>query len=699
MTSISLYSHAVAAVSFGLLALLVSTRWRSSALAPMLMISSSMSVVWASCITVGVFTEYPPITLITITELARNISWLLFLLRLLGFQEDGDAQRWHGRRWNTVAIIGGLLALCGVLLRPASQHLPIQAEFAADTALTVMLCLSILGLLLIEQLYRNAQAPERWAIKFLCLGLGAIFAYDLFMYSEALLFRRLDPQLWQARGFVNAMVVPWLALAVARNRSWRLELYVSRHVVFHTVTLVGSGLYLLGMAVVGYFIRYLGGSWGGVLQVSFLAGSGALLLTLLFSGSLRAHLRVFLSKHFFSYRYDYRLEWLRFTDGLANPSTDVASGIIRNMAALVQSPGGVLIYRDSNEALGSVARWEHEDLPDYDLGSIPEWLERTGWVIDLSEWRQGPDVYSDLELPVWLNLSESVWLIAPLFFQSRLEALLLLSRTGLKDSINWEDRDLLKTAGRQAAALLAQQRASVALVEARQFDAFNRLSAYVIHDLKNILAQQSLIVSNAQKHKHNPAFVDDMINTVENSVRRMQRLMEQMRSGLRTGESSSLDLRDLLQEVVEGRRTSYPQPLLNASQGATITADRDRLSTVFSHLLQNAQEATDDDGRVDVQLSAADGYARVEVIDSGCGMSAEFLRERLFKPFDSTKGLTGMGIGAFESREYVRQLGGDIRVRSTPGAGSRFTVTLPLIDSSSGGERSSDALALPTEGG
>ncbi|MDP5052667.1 MAG: PEP-CTERM system histidine kinase PrsK, partial [Congregibacter sp.] len=450
--------------------------------------------------------------------------------------------------------------------------------------------------------------------------------------------------------------------------------------VFHTVTLMGAGLYLLCMAVIGYFIKYLGGSWGGVLQVSFLAGSAALLFMLLFSGTLRARLRVWLSKHFFSYRYDYRVEWLRFTQELA-ALEDVPAGVVSTMATITQSPGGLLLHQGSTGGqLTELATWELDDPASRELGMLPAWISKSAWVIDLMEWRRSADLYGDLQLPPWLAQHETIWLIVPLFFQDSLEGLLMLTRTDLKDSVNWEDRDLLKTAGRQAAALLAQQRASRAVVEARQFDAFNRLSAYVIHDLKNILAQQSLMVSNAQKHRNNPAFIDDMISTVENSVNRMQRLMDQMRSGMRSAEPAVVELGGLLGQVVNTRRISQPQPHLDTITSARVVADRERLGTVFGHLIQNAQEATADDGAVTVTVDVSGSTASIVIEDNGSGMTENFIRQRLFKPFESTKGLTGMGIGAFESREYVRQLGGDITVTSIPGQGSRFTVSLPLAE-------------------
>jgi putative PEP-CTERM system histidine kinase len=265
-------------------------------------------------------------------------------------------------------------------------------------------------------------------------------------------------------------------------------------------------------------------------------------------------------------------------------------------------------------------------------------------------------------------------------FNEDLQGILLLEHSPLQNSINWEDRDLLKTAGRQAASHLAQYLANQALVEARQFDAFHRLSAYVVHDLKNILAQQSLLISNAQKHKHKPEFVDDMIATVGNSVNRMTSLMEQMRSGIRGSEPREVSLSELLQATVKARETHEPKPCLTvATENCIVLSDEERLQTVFGHLIQNAQEACDRTGQVDVRLRAENGIAMVEIKDNGKGMDQDFLRNRLFTPFDSTKGLTGMGIGAFESREFVRSLGGDIKVESTPGQGSLFQVFIPCM--------------------
>ena len=694
---IGLITYLTASVSIAVLAILLVFSKRNHELFPSLLFASTISAIWAALVAFSTVLSWLPEVLIQLGELVRNASWLFVLLQLLGLQSSGTAWligSWHWRgTFFTGSAMTLILIAVGPLLAAGPENEP---GIHYQLELMMWLSLALTGLVLIEQLYRNAPQSARWSIKFLCLGLGALFAYDFFIYAEALLFRELNTDFWQARGFVNALATPLLAVAISRISNWQVNLQVSRQVAFHTVTLTGAGLYLLVMAAAGYAIRYLGGTWGSLLQVGFMAAAAALLVILLFSGKLRAEIRVFLSKHFYSYRYDYREEWLKFTHALANLNDNVSEDIIRIMAPLASSPAGLLWAGDDSQTMHLLAHWDMPPPPaGSGLGQLPDWFHQKDWVIDLEEWRRAPDLYENLELPEWLQNDDQLWLIIPLMFGDRPQAILMLKKSSLKNRLDWEDRDLLKTAGRQAATHLAQHLASGALVEARQFDAFNRLSAYVIHDLKNILAQQSLIVSNATKHRNNPAFVDDMISTVENSVQRMQRLMEQMRSGIRNDPTDLVSLTELLQEVIAGRAVSKPVPQAEfqiddkmqngvaldrteeSSGECVVEADRNRLSTVFNHLIQNAQEATEDQGQVFVRLQYSADKVTVAIEDNGAGMTPEFIRDRLFRPFESTKGLTGMGIGVFESREYIRQLGGDIRVESKPGEGTVFYVTMP----------------------
>jgi putative PEP-CTERM system histidine kinase len=496
------------------------------------------------------------------------------------------------------------------------------------------------------------------------------------------LFQRLDFNLWGGRGYVHAMVVPLLAVSAARNPQWSVDLFVSRKLVFHTTALLGSGIYLLVMAAGGYYLRQYGGHWGVIVQAVFLFGATLVLLLLLFSGRLRAQVKLFLNQHFFHYRYDYREEWLRFTRTLSADVSPARERAIQALAAIVESPAGCLWWRRESGSFVPVAQWNLAPYTQQLAGDHPlvRFLEAREWVIDVAEVDETPEIYEGLELPNWLRALPRAWLVVPLMLQERLAGLMVLASSRAPRRLHWEDSDLLKTAGRQAASHLAQYEASEALVVARQFEAFHMLSAFVVHDLKNLVAQLSLLVSNASRHKHNPLFVDDVIRTVENAVNRMNRLLNQLRAGTSgTSTRNRLALLPLVQEVISGKASRKPVPSLEATdEGLAVLADREQLATALGHLIQNAQEATPAEGFVRVRLDREGEHAVVAIEDTGCGMDERFIQERLFRPFDTTKGRAGMGIGAYESRELIRRLGGEVEVRSLPGQGSVFRVHLPL---------------------
>tara|TARA_B110000503_G_scaffold34861_2_gene56950 strand:+ start:80803 stop:82950 length:2148 start_codon:yes stop_codon:yes gene_type:complete len=685
LSNIGLYSYGTALLAYSMLVLLVFIARNNNPVGSALLVASALTAVWAAVVTVFTLLAKPQIFLIQLSEIARNAAWIFVLLKLISIRLQGTnhilaSNRWLP--WFALCFCLILIALPGAEL--LVERIPSLYSLSVNLAFSTWIAMSVLGLLLLEQFFRNSSEGELWATKHLCLGMGIVFAFDFFMYAEALLFRQLDGNSWQARGIVTAMAAILMAVSISRTDGSETEkntqgVNLSRHLAFHSLTLMASGIYLITMSLAAYFIRYLGGSWGGVLQITFLCAAGLTLLVLLFSGRIRASARVWLSKNFFSYKYDYRLEWLQFTHTLASGQNDIPENITRAVAHLVKSPAGILWSRTDDGRFTPVANWEMP-LPgeDIELGGLALWLQEEGWIIDLREWRRTPDLYRGLQLPIEFTDIARAWLIIPLLFGERLQGILVLRESDLLQDLNWEDRDLLKVAGKQAGSHLAQFQADKALVESRQFEAFNRLSAYVIHDLKNILAQLSLMVVNAQKHKHNPEFIDDMVSTVSNTVTRMSKLMAQLRSGTGQTEQQEFALADLLETVVNESRHRAPAPSLSLDGSSfTLTCDRDRLQTVFGHLVQNAQEATNRYGVVDVRLLRDHGGAVVEVEDSGVGMDEEFVRHRLFKPFDSTKGLTGMGIGAFESRDFIHSLKGNIHVQSTPGRGSVFRVFIP----------------------
>lgn len=686
---IGIISYATAAGIFIALTVALLSGRAGGSFSRWLAVASGMSTLWAvSAAYQAAFNS--PFIVVQLLEFLRDLAWLTFMLHMLTVRfsaKDGASTWFTVMRHGVYAFTAVMMALALYLhfTGPGLSFLArIDFQFAGN------LLLAVIGLVLLEQIMRNTPQDLLRAIKYLCFGMGGMFAYDFYLYSDALLFQRIDPALWEARGFINATIVPVIGIGLSRNPQWTRGLFISRRIVFHTSALLGSAIYLLAMGVGGYYVRDYGGTWGVVAQTIFLFGVSLILLILLFSGPLRARLRVFINKHFFHYKYDYREEWLSFIKTLSSSDQNVPlpDRVIRAMAQMIDCPGGVLWVRHDG---GDDGMFNPEALWNITLpvatgepanSSLIQFLETHKWVINLDEYGRDPELYKslgDLDMPSWLKFIPDAWLISPLILREKLLGFVVLTRSlvGHKH-FNWEDSDLLKTSGSQAAGYLAQHAISQALAEARQFEAFNRLSTYVVHDLKNLISQLSLVVSNAARHKKNPLFMENVISTVENSVSKMDRLLLRLRDGVQTESKLSVDLAQLLEEVVRESQAAKPSPVFECQAvNISVTADRDQLASVVGHVIRNAQDATPEDGKVIVKLEKINGHAVIEIQDNGCGMDESFISDRLFRPFQTTKGSSGMGIGVYEAREFVRSLGGNVYVESKPGRGTVFRIHLP----------------------
>jgi len=618
-------------------------------------------------------------------DVVRVGLWFALLGTFFGAAPAAARRPWPlARRWRWVIALGLLGALAMVAASPprlATDAFPADGTAVAGFAgLVALLGITIFGLALIEHLLRNAPEAVGWRVKPLLLALGSAFAFDLLLFSEAFLFRAIDPDLWAARGAVNLFVLPLIAVTVARSREWTPGVVVSRGVVFHSVALVGCGLYLLAMAAAGYYVRYFGGSWGKTVQAILLFGAALVLVVVVFSGTVRSRLRVFVGKHFFAYRYDYRQEWLRFTGRLSSPEPGqtLQQQCIRALADLVESPGGLLWLRNGS-GFTPAARWNMPETAAIEPFESPftAFLAETGWIADLAEWRASPERYGGRSLPEWFARLPDAWLVVPLAQGAGLAGFVVLAKPRAPVDVNWEVRDLLKTASRQAASYLAQLAASEALLEARKFDAFNRMSAFVVHDLKNLVAQLSLMLKNAERHRDKPEFQRDMLLTVENVVQRMNHLLLQLRSGATpVDKPAAVALEPIVRRVQTAKAVGERRLTVDVATGAHAFGHEDRLERVIGHLVQNALDATLPDGLVSIRVRRETGMAAIEIADDGVGMTPEFVRNRLFRPFQSSKP-SGMGIGAYESAQYVADLGGRIEVDSEPGRGTRIKVLLP----------------------
>lgn len=663
-------SYGIAALALGAAAAVLAVSQPGSRRASLITIVVSLSALWAAAIVVLQLAVGPSPRAIGGLDAAHTFLWTLYVLSWL----SSPSKYWL---LGLSACAGGWIVLATI----AAAWLPGMSE----TVYPMLVVMALIGFLGVEQVYRNAPRDSRRSLQLLCLAVAGIFVVDLFVYSQAAFLKELVLVPWEVRGLVNAALVPPILLAVKRQPEWKQHLYVSRHVVFYTASLLGVAVYLFVMGVVVSLIRAFGGEWSLAFELAFLVAALAILAWGLFSTEIRMRARVFLVKHFYRNKYDYRYEWLRLTQilGRSDDLPELTKNALEGLARIVGSQQGELWLACEPHRYECMATLDRRLSRETRFGRehpIVSFLASTGWVIDSEQYALDPDLYQTAFGPPQNGLLPAGSIIVPLDCQGYLQGFAVIEKPRALQSLNFEDHDLLKTAGRQVAVVLAQALAQERLAETRQFEAMNKLSMFLMHDLKNVVAQQELVIANAQRFRHRPEFIDDAIETVKSGVERMKRVLEQLSSRVGSEVSSGrADVSKILMEVRSHCADREPVPEIKVGGPPIwVCMDREKLFNILTHLVRNAQDATSADGRIVIDLELVDGELVVSVEDTGKGMDQYFIRNRLFRPFDTTKGNRGMGIGAYQVRDTVRAAGGDVEVFSEPGVGTKFCVRLPI---------------------
>ncbi len=679
VVNIQFLSFATGGVAFLFLAVLVSLSRTGGLYKYLLFLCCAITVLWAVSVAgVQWFDAWPRTH--SALDVVRNIAWLLLLGALLGIRRFNDT----GLTSRIVAGIIGAVAVGLLFEGPISNALPPESQRSLLTIISGgHVVLSVVGLLALENLYRNAAPNVRWAIKYFCFGLGAIFGFDFLFFADAALFGRYDMTFFDARGFVSALVAPLLAISVSRATLWDIDIHVSRSAVFHSAALVGSGVYLIGMAASGFYLKEVGGEWGRILQILFLAVALLVLIVIFSSASVRAKAKVWISKHFFSYKYDYREEWLRFIQTVTSADTglDLHARILRSVAHITQSgAGGLWVLRREDNAYLPTALWHMGERQPAEPADSPfvRFLDETHWIVDLDDYRREPVRYQNVAFPSWIVDDTRHWLIVPLIYRDTAQGFLILSDPKVRRGLDWEDFDLLRTVGHQAASYLAEQKAMNELSDARKLEDFNRRSAFIVHDIKNVVSQMSLMMQNAQRFGDNPEFQKDMLATVENSVSRMKELLERFKEARNDQQVVASDfdpLSKIMRRVANTWRKQKEDLNVEIDDNATLLVARDSMISILDHLLQNAIEAVGTDGNVSLRQKARRNDIIIEVEDDGPGMEKEYVESHLFRPLDSEKS-TGYGLGAYQTRQLVREMGGRLEVDSRVGYGTVMRVIL-----------------------
>ncbi len=560
----------------------------------------------------------------------------------------------------------------------------VSAEWTGPGLAIVAMLTASGGLLLVDSGVRHGSAGLRMPVLAVAGGFATLWAYELNV--------QLIGALTGARPTTLILLLPALALLilptfiVAAMDIGRERMRLSRTAATRTILLLGAAAYLVLIGLTGAVARLFGGDYGELAQGLFLLfalGAGGLLFL---SGRARAWLSVMISKHFFEHRYDYRAEWMRFTATLgqaeeAEGGANLHRRVAKALAELTGSPAALLMLPDAQGNFRIADQWHWPGGTD-EAAELPLRcafvLQETQHIVDLDAIRRGGGEGGDeLALPGWLVADLRLWVAVPVLHFGRMLALVVLHRPPVSRALDWEDLDVLRIAGQQAASYLAESQSQAALSEAKRFDEFNRRFAFMMHDIKNLASQLSLLARNSERHADKPEFRADMVETLKLSAGRLTGLLARLspRERGRAAEPRRIFIEPVLSDVAAQMRPRAPL-VLGCEPGLAAWADAAALRQIVEQLAANAIDASPEGAPVQLIAAREAGRVRLDILDQGAGMTRAFIQDELFKPFVSTKE-GGFGLGAFEALELAHAMDGTIDVTSEPGKGSRFTLWLP----------------------
>lgn len=596
---------------------------------------------------------------------------------------------WDGN-WKTIAMPSRLLLAITGLFPVVAVFVDLDTlyyspDFGTESLLflgqygfffyLVLLVLLVLALTQLEKSLTLLPREERWRAKYEMLGACLLLAALIFYYSQGLLYRSLNMAVMPVRTLMLLVAVGLIGYS-RLVRGEAKNIIVSRQMVFRSVALLGVGSYLLFLGIFGEGLRYFGESFRQSILILLLFGGVLAILGFLLSDRLKRKFSVFLHKNFYRQKYDYRVEWQQFTGSLSNvrSSEELKKAILRSFCQTFALKGGALFIKESDDGRFN-CRGEYEmQVGDYSFygndSLLSHVVNHPDWIVDLQQ--EHPALQE--QHGEFFRRCGAFWAI-PLVFGDEPAGLLLLgAQLNSGEKLTYEDFDLMRMLARQATSTLLSIKLSAQLSSAQEMAAMGRVSTFVIHDLKNLASNLAMLTENATDYLDDPDFQRDMLETLNGTVSSMKGLITRLRNVAKPKELS-LDSTNLRELAEEGVRLAGGLQVEVTGEPVTARVDEGEIQKVVQNLLLNAREASGSNQPIGLEVGQTE-EAYLKVSDSGCGMTEEFIRERLFQPFQTTKA-KGFGIGLYQCKNIVEAHGGRIEVDSRVGEGSTFTVWLP----------------------
>ncbi len=677
MLWLALWSAAFAALGFAALVTWRLTLLRRASGSAALALALAGMAIWSA----SLLFAYLPVSVFG--KIIRDLAWLGYLFATTrSFDQDAQTRR---RIAGTILLLGALSIARAIVTAAVPS---VQSDTAHDLMLLSLVMgwlVPIGGVFFVHLLYRSLTSSSGSGFRLILIALGIMWAFDINLVTVTLLGFSQIVFLVIFQSVFALLLLPVFGLAARRNQRWKVTL--SRKAATSSVLLMAIGSYFVAVSAISRALMWAANN-DDIDKIILALALALAFAVIAFFPRIGRWLKKTLLEHLFEHRYDYRAEWLRFSATIGDRSKAGLSPeerIIRSVADVTESPRGLLLLvnRGVELQIAGSLNWQYAAPIGQDLAVDPAWLRflgRTSRIVTLDEIRDDDLGPGDDLVPNWLLSAESAWAAVPLVRGETLLGVVVLGRPAFSRMLDWEDFDLLKVLGQQVAMHMADAQSQAELEQARQFDEFNRRFAFIIHDIKNVVSQLSLVASNAAEHGANPRFQESMAKTLASATAKMTVLLSRLSAdGPISPTLDRVDLRGFLTEITDTRQGQHPIKLV-IKDDCRVSADAEQLRQAIDHLIQNAIEASPAGMPIELSLAQKRDNAHIIIRDQGVGMSQEFVRKRLFKPFASTK-QGGFGIGAAEAKALIEAMGGELDVVSDEGAGTQFAILLPLLTS------------------
>jgi putative PEP-CTERM system histidine kinase len=572
-----------------------------------------------------------------------------------------------------------LIVLTGLRLGPAGTALHL-----------VLLLAAIMVLMNLERTFRAAVGAMRWRIKFMIIGMAVLFVVRAYTSSQFLLFHSISPPLQVLNSGALFVACILMGRSLLRAGHFDVHVYPSQSVLQNSFTVLVAGIYLVIVGALAKLVAYFGGTASFGFKAFLVLISLVMLTVLLLSDRVRLQTRRLISRHFQRPVYDYRSVWKTFTEGTARrvEPIELCTSVVKLLSDVFQALSVTIWLADERkEKLVFAAS---SSLPASKAGLVA--LEPADAAEVIAALTAHPD-------PMDLDASKEFWAAAlrrahpdefrerggnrvcvPMIAGGELLGLMILGDRVGGVPFSLQDFDLLKSVADQAAASLLNIQLSQRLAQAKQLEAFQAMSAFFVHDLKNTASTLSLMLENLPVHYGDPQFREDALRGISKTVGHINELISRLtvlRHELAI-QAVECDLNDLVTDTLTGQEQTPGVSLVKEFQPLPkVLLDPAQIQKVITNLVLNARDAVKAGGQIRIETSRRNGWAVLAVTDDGCGMSPEFVQSSLFQPFHTTK-KNGIGIGMFHCKMIVEAHRGRIEVESQPGKGSAFRVLLPL---------------------